>query len=584
MELLRYWKVIQKSLLLIIAIVVLALGGTAIYTINQPRQYESSSTLLLNPSVPNSLVPYVQNQVAANLADSYTELIRTRSFAESVVKELPFPLSPDQVPASISTRLTPNTLFYKITARMDDPEKAQQLVSTVVEVFLSANAAQEAAKSKQGTDDITAETIKLLDNKLKYLRDQITSYETEITQLEAQPVSIDRSDQLLQLRGQLLTLQQSETDAIVARAQLGNMSLAPNTALVIDQALPGRPVSSRMATNLIVALALSLLLGVGIAFLRDYLDYSVHSPEQLEETLGIAPMAAVGIVGASGKRAYGYGYGRSRSNRRNGKEESAEAGKLGGRKLVTLEHPRSIESESFRVLRTNIQFSGIERTIRNLAVTSAGPGEGKSFTSANLAIVMAQASKRVILVDADLRKPSLHKLFEIPNTAGFTSMVINNSTDVEGAIQTLPGLDSLAIITSGPMPPNPSELLNSHPAANIMEQLSQQADIVIYDTPPAGVVTDPVILATRVDAVVMVVGAGIARRDTLKRILHNLRNVGAVTVLPVLNRVKEREMQGYYSSYYYYGSDSQEESKNGKGPGARGQKSEIRSQKSEVRS
>jgi capsular exopolysaccharide synthesis family protein len=578
MELLRYWKIIQKSLLLIIAIVALALGGTAIYTINQPRQYESSSTLLLNPSVPNSLVPYVQNQVAANLADSYTELIRTRSFAESVVKELPFEMQAEQVPGSITTRLTPNTLFYKITARMEDPGKAQQLVSTVVEVFLSANAAQEAAKSKQGTDDTTAETIKLLDNKLKYLRDQITSYETEITQLEAQPPSADRSDQLLQLRGQLLTLQQSETEAIVARAQLGNMSLAPNTALVIDQALPGRPVSSRMATNLIVALALSLLLGVGIAFLRDYLDYSVHSPEQLEETLGIAPMAAVGIVGASGKRAYGYG----RGSRQNGKEESAEAGKLGGRKLVTLEHPRSIESESFRVLRTNIQFSGIERTIRNLAVTSAGPGEGKSFTSANLAIVMAQAGKRVILVDADLRKPSLHKLFEIPNTVGFTSMVINNSTDVEGAIQTIPGLDSLAVITSGPMPPNPSELLNSHPAANIMEQLSQQADIVIYDTPPAGVVTDPVILATRVDAVVMVVGAGIARRDTLKRILHNLRNVGAVTVLPVLNRVKEREMQGYYSSYYYYGSDSQEGSKNGKGPGVKGQGSVTRNQKSEV--
>ncbi|HEX9988528.1 MAG TPA: polysaccharide biosynthesis tyrosine autokinase [Chloroflexia bacterium] len=579
MELLRYWKIIQKSLLLIIAIVALALGGTAIYTINQPRQYESSSTLLLNPSVPNSLVPYVQNQVAANLADSYTELIRTRSFAESVVKELPFEMSPEQVPGSITTRLTPNTLFYKITARMEDPEKAQQLVSTVVEVFLSANAAQEAAKSKQGTDDTTSETIKLLDNKLKYLRDQITSYETEITQLEAQPASVDRSDQLLQLRGQLLTLQQSETDAIVARAQLGNMSLAPNTALVIDQALPGRPVASRMATNLIVALALSLVLGVGIAFLRDYLDYSVHSPEQLEETLGIAPMAAVGIVGASGRRAYGYG----RGSRQNDKEERAEAGKLGGRKLVTLEHPRSIESESFRVLRTNIQFSGIERTIRNLAVTSAGPGEGKSFTAANLAIVMAQAGKRVILVDADLRKPSLHKLFEIPNTAGFTSLVINNSTDVEGAIQTIPGLDSLAVITSGPMPPNPSELLNSHPAANVMEQLSQQADIVIYDTPPAGVVTDPVILATRVDAVVMVVGAGIARRDTLKRILHNLRNVGAVTVLPVLNRVKEREMQGYYSSYYYYGSDSQEGSKNGKGPGISGQKSEIRSQKLEVR-
>src|SRR6476469_3927009 len=148
MELVHYWKIVRKSLWLTVVLVIISVGLAAVFTLRQPAKYDSSATLLLNPAVPNSLVPYIKTELAPNIADSYTALIHTQSFAESVIKELPFSSSPSQVAGSISTELIPNTLFYKISARMDRPDRAQQLVATVVKVFLSANAAQQAESNK----------------------------------------------------------------------------------------------------------------------------------------------------------------------------------------------------------------------------------------------------------------------------------------------------------------------------------------------------------------------------------------------------------------------------------------------------
>jgi capsular polysaccharide biosynthesis protein len=373
MELLQYWKVIQKSLWLVLLIVALGLSGTTAYTLAQPAQFESGTTLLLNPSVPSQLVPYVQTQVAANLADSYTQLMRTRSFADAVVKELSFPISAADVTRAITTRLRPNTLFYDVTVRASDPDKAQQLVKAVLKVFTSANADQQ--RQQAGSDSRAADSAnqmrKRLEDKLKYLGDQITSYQAQLTTLESEAPSQERDVRLLQVRDHLVSLQQTETDTIVAISQLGSDLPPPNSFLVIDQPLPGRPVASKLPTNLALALAVSLLLGIGVAFLRDYLDYTIHSPEYLEEVLGLTPMAAIGIAGASDGRTYAYGKRR--------KQKAAQAEDSTPRTLVTLTDPKSPVSESFRVLRTNIQFSSVDKGINSLVVTSAAPGEGKKL-------------------------------------------------------------------------------------------------------------------------------------------------------------------------------------------------------------
>ena len=552
MELLHYWRVIRKRLWLIALLVVMAISGTAFYTLSQKAQYESVTTLLLNPSVPSALVPYVQTQVAANLADNYTQLLHTRSFDDSVAKEVPFKVSEDGVARAITTRLDPNTLFFHITATMDTPEKAQLLSAAIIKVFLNSDASQQAAATD--STSVKSQIRQKLQDKLTVLDDQIKQTQDDIAAQQQQPPSQTRDDRLGQLRTDLIGLQSTETNVMLAIAQLPDPQNQPSTAMVIDQPLPGRAVSSRLLVNLGLALVVSLMLGIGVAFGPDYLDYTVRSPELLEESLGLNALGVIGVVGGGHRSAYG---GSGRGGKRGSADRAASAGaggaelkRIAGSNLVTLEHPKAPESEGFRILRTNIQFSSPDKPIRSLVITSGGPGEGKSFVAANLAVVMAQAGKRVILVDTDLRRPSMHKLFRLPNTVGFTNLVLHEGMDVTDPLQTVPEVPNLRVITSGPLPPNPSELLNAQQTIQVMNQLAPVADLVIYDCPPTAAVTDAVILATRVDAVVLVIQAGVTRRDVVARVIKTLHTVGVQTIVPVLNRVKTQELQGYY--YYYY--------------------------------
>jgi succinoglycan biosynthesis transport protein ExoP len=549
MELLHYWKIIRKSLWLIVLLMVVALAATWFYSSNQPTHYESSSILLLNPSVPNSLIPQYQTQAAAGLADSYTALMSTRAFGDSVVKDLPFEMSSEQVSQAITAKLTSNTLFFTISAQMDSPEKAQQLVSTTVKVLLSTVAPQETTGTGQSTDPAKSDMRQRLNDKLQYLGDQIKSYQAEIKGLASQPPSADRDAQLLQFRGQLVTLEQTETDTMVAIAQLSDNSPSPVVASVIDQPLPGTKVPSRLLTNLELAFVVSLLLGVGLAFFRDYLDSSIHSPEQLGELVGLAPLAVIGTVRRSR-------WPRS-DGRRHDKERQPQSavGQAKGLRpanpaLIALNQPGSAEAESFRTLRTNIQFASVAKPLRSIVVTSAVPMEGKTFVAANLAVAMAQTGKRVLLVDSDLRRPSVHTVFDLPNGPGLTNMILYES--LAGIVQRIFDVPNLMVITSGPLPPNPSETLDSERLTRVMGYLAEHADLVIYDSPPATVVTDPAILGVRADAVILVARARATRRDLILGAKQALERVGVEVILPVLNTVAPRDMgtyQGYYRNY-----------------------------------
>lgn len=558
MELLQYWKIIQKNALLIGAILVLGLGLMTAYTITRPLVYESSATVLLNSPVSDPS-PYFQNQMASSLADTYTARMQTRAFADEVVKELPS-ASVSQVLGSIRTYLKPNTFFFTIVASADTAEQAQKLASAVVKVFLSSDSMQGVGP-QQGVDSVKQELRGRFNSILESLRGQITAYQQKITTIEALPPTKEQDDQLLQLRSQLVTLQQTEAQTLGSVVQLGDGAAKAN-AIIIDQPLPGRQLERKLLSNLILAGILATVLGVGLAFLLNYIDYTIHSAEQLEEIQGLTPLAVIGAIDTSSKRTYTYG---RFAKQKAGESEDSKIKPLTNQ-LITRDNARSPASESFRVLRTNIQFSSIEKPIQSLVVTSAQPGEGKSFTASNLAVVMAQAGKRVILVDTDLRKPSQHKVFQLPNISGFSNLISDRTTDIDAVTQSVPGVDNLAVITSGVLPPNPAELLNSHQALDVMAQLAQRADVVIYDAPPVGAVTDPVILATRTDAVLLVIASDITRRDAVTRAVKSLQKVGTKTLLPVLNRVKAKDMQGYYY-YQYYGSDTpkQESPLNGSG-------------------
>jgi non-specific protein-tyrosine kinase len=204
--------------------------------------------------------------------------------------------------------------------------------------------------------------------------------------------------------------------------------------------------------------------------------------------------------------------------------------------LITLRDPSSAAAEAYRTLRTNLLFSSLDRPLRTLLATSSAPNEGKSTTLANLAVTMAQAEQSVLLVDCDLRRPGLHTLFGLPNDDGLTSAILAQA-DGPLPIQatSVPGL---RLLTSGPLPPRPADLLGSRRMGALIERLRGEADIVLFDTPPVVAVTDAAVLAPRVDGVLLVLHAGQTRRDRARESRQILEKVKANIVGVVLNGAK----------------------------------------------
>ncbi len=216
--------------------------------------------------------------------------------------------------------------------------------------------------------------------------------------------------------------------------------------------------------------------------------------------------------------------------------------------LITVTNPRSPICEAYRTLRTNLDFSSLDKPICTMVVTSAAPEEGKSTTLANLAVTIAQAGKRVILVDCDLRRPSLNQLFDARSTVGFTDAMRDDALMAAPPLQET-CVPNLFLLTSGTLPPNPSELLASRRMSEMIAALSQHADMILFDAPPVIAVTDAAVLASKVDAVLLVVSAGRTKREHARQAKALLEKVNARLLGTVLTNVKgEASLYQYYSN------------------------------------
>lgn len=228
-------------------------------------------------------------------------------------------------------------------------------------------------------------------------------------------------------------------------------------------------------------------------------------------------------------------------------------------KLITYEGAKSPIVEAYKTLRTNIQFSFPDGNLKVLLITSSGPAEGKSTTAVNLAITMAEADMKVLLIDADLRKPAQHRTFGISNTKGLTNALVENG-DYKQLVQS-PGIKGMDILTSGPKPPNPSELLGSEKMKHLLDSLKEDYDLIILDTPPVLPVTDAAVLSSLADGVVLVAAHGQATYDALYQAKASLEKVNAKIIGILLNRVPVSSHGGYYYYYYYDDQGNKHKSK-----------------------
>ncbi|MFP4088319.1 MAG: GumC family protein [Desulfobacteraceae bacterium] len=315
---------------------------------------------------------------------------------------------------------------------------------------------------------------------------------------------------------------------------------------VVDQAeVPGTPVKPKKKLNLLLAVIVGLVLGIGLAFFFEYLDNTIKIPEDVKHHLKIPYLGPTPLIEMNGKK---------------GSENRSQ-------ELVTLYAPKSTTSESYRGIRTNIVFSSVEGPPQIILVSSAGPREGKTLTSANLAITMAQAGSKTLLLDCDLRRPRLHRMFGFDREVGVTNLMVGNRQLTDCIVHT--DVSNLDLIPSGPLPPNPSEMLGSNRMAGLMKTLRGDYARIIVDSPPVTAVTDAVILSKQVDGVVVVIKAGDTVREVIQNSLGQLEAVGATVLGAVLNAVaigKDKYYYYYYYQYYhyYYGDDGDKKTRRGK--------------------
>jgi len=381
---------------------------------------------------------------------------------------------------------------------------------------------------------------------LTALRAQLEAKRKEEGQAQA---AYDREAALANIQGQaqtrLTTLKRDiETkrnllDTYTQRLKEQELAIAnstPDNIKVAGAAETARKVGPNRERNIFVALLLSLAAGVGLAFLLDYLDDSVKTSEDIGRQLGLPTLALIPHYFGSEKKRL---------------RLAAENGGNPITSLVALDERQSPMAEAYRHLRTSLLFSSAGKPPQSILVTSSQPSEGKTTTAINTAITLAQADVDVIIVDCDLRRPRLHNYFDLENSEGLTNY-LSGDRNTKNLIKACRDLPRLKVITSGPIPPNPAELLSSNEMRNLLQFLRSKYKHVIIDSPPAISFTDAAILSTQVDGVILVAMAGKSSLHLMRRFKQRLGNIGARIYGVVLNGIKQGSVEyGYYGAGYY---------------------------------
>lgn len=586
MEIKHYLGMLQRWAWLLALGLILGGLGSYLFSIYQPAVYQSSTKLLVirAPQSQNSDLAYLASQ---QLAQTFIQLLKTKPVLDSASAGLGYRVNASQIKAEQLR----DTQVITLTVEDNDAGRSAAIANTLVAVLVEQNdnlqssrylASEESLRAQvdqvgtqidqlqeqinQLTTENVQEQIAQAESKISQLQSEIAALENDIyyttnrgrnpdlaptewtarlAQLKStldlyqqiysnllvlgKPTTGGASDRLSHLQKTLELYQQIYLQLLASleEVRLARLQNTPSIVQIEEAVVPGSPVRPLPLRNAMLGAAVGLMLAFGIAFAVEYLDDSLRSPMDVDQVLGLPVLGYVGDM-----------------------KQSAAA----PRQIYVSAFPRSPVAEAFRNLRSGIEFSGEEQPPKTLLVTSSRPGEGKTTVASNLAAIFAQSGKRVILVDADLRRPSIHRATGIPNRLGLTTL-FRDSLKPDAVWKHAEGASrGLLVITSGSLPSNPSELLGSEKMLHIMAELRQRADVIIFDGPPM-MVADTQIIASLVDGVLLVLQPGKSPADEAKSTLVQLKRSGAKVIGAVFNRVPKNGSH-HYGGYRYYSTDA----------------------------
>lgn len=512
MELAEILRTLWRRAWLVALVTLLAAGATFAASAGMTPVYESTVTMAVDQSA-NAPLDYRSMITGENLALTYSQLLQTRPVLETAIANLGLSLSVGDVKDMLRTELVPDTQLLQLTVRDVSAERARDIANEVAFTFVLLHNTEQ-----QLQDIVTLEedVVELMAS----LRARIQDNQATVDGMSLSSVPLPDQEAI-----SLQTAMSSQQSAYAGLlATYLNIQLTESQfydVRVVEPAVAtGQPVRPDIPLYTLVGAFLGLNFGVGAAFVLEHLDRSIKTTEEARELLSLPVLGTIPRFSAAASQS----------------------------RPVAARLPNAPSSEAFRALRTNLRFAGVDEPIETLLLTSPDSGTGKTTTVANLGVVCAQAGLRVALVDADLRRPSLHQAFALANEVGLTDLLIGDVQSVSDCMMATQ-VDGLSVIPSGASPPNPSELLGSARMGTVLAEVRGLTDLVLIDSPPMLLVADAAVLARAVDRVVLVVRAGETRRDAARLAMDNLAQVNARVIGIVLNAVAPRRGSAYYRYY-----------------------------------
>lgn len=586
----------RRVWLLATGLILGALGGFLISIFQTPIYSASTSILVLRSSqAEKNTDNYLGDQ---QLAQTYIQLLVSRPVIDGVSGLLGFEVEESQ----ISVKQIPNVQAIQLTVEDRSPERAANIANTLVQVLIYQNEQIQAgrytlteqkiqAQITQIEDQISKLSSELENISTETVQQQLIEVETQITNMQADETQLqneirqltppstneqqvllsEKEARLIQIQSVLSLTQKIYADLVVLgkpstsqdgttklsqmqntiklyqeiyinliddleSIRLARLQTMPNVVPIETAIPPDEPVRPKPILYTVLAAAVGLMFAGAIAFLIENLDDTIRSPEDIEQIFKLPILGYIGHFASNKGESVG---------------------------IHVLKNPHSPVSEAFRSLRTNLEYMSIDRSMNKILIVSSEPGEGKSTIASNLAAIIAQGGKRVLLIDADMRRPRVHSIFGISNRVGLSTLFRGNMT-VRSVMRAVAGVDNLLVITSGRQPPNPTELLASAKMDQVLQEANHEVDLVIIDCPPS-LVTDFQVLSRKADGVLIVIQPGVTHTKIAAAMLEQLVRVEANVLGIVLNMIPHNSsyFQGYHSyddyskrgGYYYSGKE-----------------------------